>query len=70
MTVEMPVYLSHVLHLYSSPLDGCICSECEVRYFCGIRISLVHARMVVHLYDLYCEFSSHQVVHTCTDSSG
>ena len=35
MTVEMLVYLSHVLHLCSSLLDGSICSEYDVRYFCG-----------------------------------
>jgi len=35
MTAEMPIYLSHVLYLCSSLLDGSICSAYDVRYFFG-----------------------------------
>ena len=59
MIVEMPVYLYHILHLYFSVLDGSIRSEYEVRWFCDHSHLLLHASMVVHLYDLYCEFHSH-----------
>ena len=56
MTVEMPVYLSHVLHLCSSLLDGSICNEYDVSTSVAIHISLLNASMVAYMQTPFLSF--------------
>jgi len=56
MTVEMPVYLFHVLHLCSSLLDRFICSEYDVATSVAIHIALLYANVVAYMQTAFLNF--------------
>ena len=56
MTIVISAYLSYVLVSYSTLLDGSICSDHLAVTFVATHISLLHASMVVHMYNPFLEF--------------